>query len=258
MNAFERPSPASVGAALEVKKRRELAVSATEALSEIFEARVSIRDLLTIADVEEDSPARLTARRALRAVYSVSREDSEIARRLRRGDVYHYVEGVVEYGASTSRYLELMDACQLNPEETTGLYSLREMIAEYTDGWKPGFQYILEALAQAGVSVQHAALDPEHALAAFDEAGFFVDHESYKVGNQLIVAGQFDRPKFRPAWGNSAHRIVEDDTDGSITEGINESLKEGLRHPVEESDVADENQVWREEAIAEYLKNLGS
>jgi len=254
---FEKPSPTDVANTLERRKRQHLALKATDALSELFETEVSVPQILDIAESEEDTPARLTARRALRAVTTIAKEGSEVTQRLRGGDMYHYVEGVVTYGASTRRYLALMDSCGLNAEEATGIYALRELIAEYTDGTKPGLQQLIDALGAVGISVQHAAADPEYAAAKFDEAGFITDHATYQKGDATIVK-QFDRPIFYPTKGHSIHRLIDGDADGTVTEGIKEGLQETLRHPAEESDVVDDNQVWHQNNIADYLKNLGS
>lgn len=254
---FETPSPINMTKALERKKRQDLAVKATDALSELFETDVSVSEILDAAESEEDTPGRLIARRALRAVTTIAKENSEIAQRLSGGEIYHYVEGVVMYGASTRRYLALMDSCGLNAEEATGIYALRELVAEYTDGSKPGLQQIIDALGAVGISIQHAAADPEHAAAAFDEAGFITDHATYQKGDATIIK-QFDRPLFYPTQGHSINRLVEGDEDGTVTEGIKEGLQETLRHPAEESDVIDDNQVWHENNIADYLRNLGS
>lgn len=253
---FEAPSPIDVAKTLERRKRQTLAIRATEALSELFEAEISVSQLLDIADSEEDTPARLAARRAVRAIASIAKEDSEVAHCLRKGEIYHYVEGVVTFGASTQRYLALMDSCGLNAEEATGIYALRELIAEYTNGHKPGLQQIIDALGAVGVSIQHAAADPEYAAIAFDEAGFMIDHASYP--GDITKTKQFDLPVFYPTQGHSVHRLVEGDADGTVTEGIKEGLQETLRHPAEESDVVDDNQIWHQENITNYLKNLGS
>lgn len=254
---FETSSPINMAKTLERKKRQDLAVRATDALSELFETEVSVSQILDIAESEEDTPARLTARRALRAITTIAKEGSEVAQRLRAGDMYHYVEGVVTYGASTQRYIALMDSCGLNAEQTTGIYALRELVAEYTDGTKPGLQQLIDALGAVGISVQHAAADPEYAAAKFDEAGFITDHATYQKGDTTIIK-QFDRPLFYPTQGHSINRLIEGDEDGTVTEGIKEGLQETLRHPAEESDVIDDNQVWHENNIADYLKNLGS
>lgn len=258
VNSENMPSPIDMAKTLEQKKRQDLAVRATGALSALFEADVSLSQILDIADSEEDTAARLTARRALRAVTSIAKEDSEVARRLGKGDMYHYIEGVVTYGADTQRYLALMDSCGLSAEEATGIYALRELIAEHTNGAKPGLQQIIDALGAVGISIQHAAADPEHAAIAFDEAGFISDHAFYRRGESYIVTRQFNQPVFSPARGHSARRLVEGDGDGTVTEGIKEGLRETLRHPVEESDVVDDNQVWHQNTIENYLKNLGS
>jgi hypothetical protein len=108
MNVRE-PSPYDMKTTLDRKVRHELAVRATDALSEIFEVDVSLAALLEIAESDEPSAARLTAKRAVRAVAAISKEDSKVIEQIGQNNVYHYMEAVVVYGASDKRYFDLMD-----------------------------------------------------------------------------------------------------------------------------------------------------
>lgn len=57
--------------------------------------------------------------------------------------MYHYVEGVIEYGASEKKFLELMDELELSAEEVTGLYAVRKLVADASDGNTPSFPLLL-------------------------------------------------------------------------------------------------------------------
>jgi hypothetical protein len=251
------PSPYDMKTALDRKVRRELAVRATDTLSEIFEVDVSLAALLDIAESDEPSAARTTAKRAIRAVTSISKEGSDVIERVGQNNVYHYVEAVVVYGASDKRYFELMDTLQLSAEAATGLYALREQIAEHTDGSLPSLPSIINALDSVGISIHQAAYDPDSALAAFEDAGYIFDHVIYQ-GDNGDKNVQYTRTIFFPAKGHTVNRLVDDDVDGSVTQGIREGLQESLRHPIEESDDEDENQRWHQDVIGDYLKNLES
>lgn len=237
--------------ALSLAVRRELALQATDAVSEILDVDVTIRSLLYAAETEKPTRDRLIARRALRTIKAVIDEDSRVMKAIGQDGIYDYAEGVINYGASDNKYLALVEAFQLSAAEATGLYALREQIAEQTNGKKPGFDQILDALSKLSMSVYEAANDPESALAAFDEAGFITDHVTYERFDRMVDK-QFDMAIFHPKQ-IGLDRIVEGDPDGSRTEAIQDGLKEELRRPVEE--VEDES--WRPASSVDYLKILG-
>jgi hypothetical protein len=236
---------------LELAARRELALQATDAVSEVLETDVTVRGLIDAADSTEVSRDRLIARRALRAIGAIIVEDSKVLQTIGQNGIYHYTEGVINYGASDRKYFALIEAFQLTAEEATGLYALREQIAEQTNGRRPGFDMIIAALYRVGMSVYEAANDPDAALAAFDSAGYITDHVEYDRFDRRVQK-QFDTAGFHPV--QSKHeRISSDDTDGSLTEAIQNGFKEALRRPIEE--VEDES--WRPASSEDFLKNLG-
>jgi hypothetical protein len=237
------------GAELELLQRRELAVRATDAISEVLEADVSLRSLIALASQERKSDERLTARRAVRCVEAIARPNSTIVRAVGEKSLYHYVEGVIEYGASDSMYLSLMDEHEMDPEEVTSLYALRELIGEYNDqGRRPGFKALEGTLATLGISFKDAAGDPQGTLDKLDEAGYFVAFKGQSLTSKII---------FSPKLAGSQDRLVLDDADGSITKGILEGQKAQMSRPFEEVD--DEMETMSaERTIEEIRKNLNA
>jgi len=239
--------------ALEQARRRNLALQATDMMSEILGTEVTIPALVILAGDDEPTDVRLKARRALRCTESIARENSEIVAAVGEKNLYHYVEGVLIFGASDTLYLQLMETYGLNAEEVTGLYALRELIAEHTNGQRPGMPTIVHALNQLGVSVQSAAQDPEEALIAFDKAGFITDYLERKTGNRTYFT-QFNQVALRPSPYKPTPRLLEDDIDGSLSTAINDALKYNLRNP-EESDEGED--IWQAKNVEDCLKSLG-
>lgn len=203
--AMQLPEPEINPAAIALVARRELALQATGFISEVLEVDVTVPMLLTLATGAEEPSVHLAAVRALRCVESIAREDSAVVQAVGEQSLYHYVEGVIQYGAREDRYLQLMDELGLSAEGVTGLYALREAIAEETNGQKIGFPTLLHALKEAGISIEEAALDYEEALARLDEAGFIVGYAGSRI---------FDRPIFSVDIARSVGRLgVNKDTD---------------------------------------------
>ncbi len=229
---------------LELKVRRTLAVQALDSVSEVLERPVTPKQLLDIIDDKTlSSGVRLIAKRAIRCIVSIS-ENSTLVDTVGTDGVYHYTEAVMLYAASDKNFLELMEKQDLTAEEATGLYALRELIAENANEQRPSFQQIFEALKGISMSVYDAAHDPDSAVEAFDAAGYFTDHFSRK---------QLNGPIFYPPYAESTHHIVEDDTDGSVSKGITDGIRESLQRPPEEQ----EGEAWQKEAAVEdFLKNL--
>ena len=232
----DRGIPASdkgpTSAEIALIERRELAVRATDAISEVLEVDVTIPALIMLADQSETQPVRLAAVRALRCVEAIARDDSAVVAAVGEHGIYHYVEGVIQYGASEKNYLALMEAHQLDAVGVTALYDLREQVATYTNGRKPGFRAMHEALLSIGISSVDAANDPETAVRALDEAGYFIDHVGTTQWSRI-----FDQPIFAPNLTAESARIVEDDIDGTMTRGILEGIKSHFsRHPEEIED----------------------
>lgn len=228
-------------------RRRELAVRAIDAASEVLEFTISPSRLIELAEREDiDRETRLLAERTLRCIGSVAK-DVKLMEAIGEGGIYPYAEGVIMYGASNQKYLELMDRFRLNPEEVTGMYALRELIKEQVNDVQSSalsFTNIAAALEYIGWTVEQAANDPDGALEQFDRQGFFRDHTGTR---------QHDVPLFRPRLGYSIPRIVEVDEDGSLTEGIQEGLKEYFRQHPEEK----EGEPWSGEGNLDgFLKRL--
>lgn len=216
-------------AQLAVSQRRELALQATGAISEVLEVDVTVGALIRLADAEEATGVRLAAKRALRCVVAIAEENSPVVELCQNDEtgVYHFAEGVILYGADRNRYLQLAGEYELNAEQTTALYALREQIAEESDGSKPGFAAMVRALASVGITPSEAASDTDAALAALDDAGHFVSYLGKRV---------FDRPIFAPHHSPDSLRLVEDDDDGSVTKGIIWSIHDHLSRPPEEAE----------------------
>lgn len=183
---MEEPVP---GTDVELLARRDLAIRATEAIAEVLEVDVTVGALVRLSRAPEATEVRLAAKRALRCIESVAREDSAVVRAVGEKHIYHYVEGVIRYGASEPTYLGLMRIDRLSAAETTGLYALRQVIADEADGRLPGFPAIHRALQVIGMSPRAAVVDTDETVAALSEAGCFVDH----VGGTT-----FNRPIFFP------------------------------------------------------------
>jgi hypothetical protein len=189
-----------VGTDLDVVARRELALHALDTIGEVLEVDVSVAALMHLAK-DKDKTVRVNAKRALRTIEAIGREDSEVVRRVGQTSLYHYVEGVMLYGASQRTYLGLMELFHMTAEEATALYALREQIADacHTSDEKPGFPTLVKALAKVGMSPAEAAMDTDAALHAMDAAGFFVGY-----GPKTTL----DHPVFRPY---PAARILKGD-----------------------------------------------
>lgn len=184
-----------VGTDIEIIARRELAIRAVDAIAEVLEVDVSVHNLLILAANDQPTPVRLAAKRALRCVEAIGRQGSPLIKAIGEVGIYDYVEGVVEFGASETTYLDLVSAFRLTAAEATGLYALRRLVAEHSDGHEEGFPTLIRALASVGISPSQAGRDPEEAVAVLDEAGFFIDHAGGVT---------FDRPIF---WPRGAGRV---------------------------------------------------
>jgi hypothetical protein len=196
LDAMERAEQAGLDGPLsqdlDVVAQRELAVRTVEMIRDVLEVDVSVDALKQLAADEEPGVVRLAAKRALRAVVEIGRDESEVVRRVGEASLYHYVEGVIDFGASERTYLGLMELYALTAEEATALYALRTGVAEQCydeENRKPGFPALIKALETVGMSPAEAAADTDAALAAMQEAGFFVDHGPRTT---------YDRPKFWP------------------------------------------------------------
>ncbi len=228
---------------LEVQRKREAAIRATDAVSEVLDVSVSISALIHRANNEnENEDERVVAKRALRAIGTVAMHDTELSRMIGEDDVYDYTEGVVLYGASDRLYLDLMQKYRLTPAEATGMYALREMVKEHTKN--VGMAALVEALRTVGISAQQAGQDPEMALSAFDEAGFFTDHINGKQLNATV---------FYPNISSTPARLVDNDPDGSRSQHIIDDYKDHLKQPPEQN----EEEAWQPTSNVDFLKKLG-
>lgn len=230
-----------------VVRRRELAVRAIDAASEVLEFTIAPSRLIELAEREDiDRETRLMAERTLRCIGSIAK-DAKLIEAIGEEGIYPYTEGVIMYGASNYKYLELMDRFKLSPEEVTGMYALRELIKEQVNEVQSpalSFTNIAAALEYIGWTIEQAANDPDGALEQFDSEGFFRDH---------TLSRQHDAPLFKPRLGYAIPRIVDADDDGSVTKGIQEGLKEYLRQHPEEK----EGELWLGEGSLEsFLKKL--
>lgn len=200
--------PTPTVAELELVRRRELAVQATDAIAEVLDEQVTVPELMRQADSPEATPGRLRARRALRCVFDIGVEDSPVVAAVGETNLYHYVEGVLQYGSNRNTYLGLMDAFSLTAEQATGLYALRELIADETDGNRIGFPTLQRALREVGLSMQQAANDPDSTITAFMDAGLFVNYNGSRI---------YDHPVFSVELSNL------DKTPGSHRDNIKDS-----------------------------------
>ena len=228
-------TPKDIGRELDVARRREVALRTADIVAEVLEADVTIPQLQALSEQTlpvrrghkpEKTPVARLATRALRAIQSISKEDSTMLQVVGENGIYHYAEGVIEYGASDSMYLTLIGEHGMDPEEVTALYSLREMIAEHTNGRKPGFATLEAAMRRLNMTMKQAAGDPEAAVTMMSDAGFFLDHKYAKVFNQPIFS-----PKLA-----ELQPMVEDDTDGTITIGILEGFRAHFSRDPDEID----------------------
>jgi hypothetical protein len=185
--------PAPTAQEMEVLHRRDLVFQATSALEEVLDVRVSVPALLVLAQDKEPTQVRLQAKRALRCLTHIGTKDSPVVHAVGVAGIYHYVEGVMDFGASKDTYMGLMETFRLSAEEATSLYALRELVADETNGQRVGFPTLCKVLESVGMSVQQAAQDPETALVAFHDAGLFVGYMRGVV---------FDRPVFMPGMQN--------------------------------------------------------
>lgn len=227
MTEFTEPTIPPINE-IELAARRDLAIKATYAISEVVGFDVTIPTLAEAAESPDPSMARVIARRALRCITEIASDDSRVLKAVGEDGIYHYAECVIDFGADTSKYLQLHDEEHLTASEVTGLYALREMVADNTNGDRPSFANIKEALSRVGMTVQLGAADPDEAASAFDAAGFFTDHSDRR---------QFARTIFFPPLGETPQRLVIDDPDGSITRGIIDGFSaEDRRFPEETED----------------------
>jgi hypothetical protein len=174
---------------IELVARRELAQQALGAIVEVFDMPVTVDQLLVIAQEPDPSDARLGAKRALRAIEAIGREDTPVIRKIGETGIYHYIEGVVMYGAAEDRYLSLMENHGLTAQETTALYEIRRQVREQTYDKHLGFGQLIAALESIGIDPQQAATDTDAAVASMEQAGFFVGYRRGRV---------FDGPAFIP------------------------------------------------------------
>jgi hypothetical protein len=194
---------------LDVLRRRELALQAVEALEEVLEVKINVPSLLSIAESEDPTPARLQARRALRCIKDIGEEDSPVVKAVGETGVYHYAEGVIQYGCGRHTYLGLMEKFDLSAEEVTSLYALREMIAEeINDDARIGFPELQKALIKVGSSMRQAAEDPDSTIAAFTAAGFFVNYNRGKIYDHPIFSSD------KPAGERSLGRHIDNSRNG--------------------------------------------
>ncbi len=182
--------PAVQAAELDVVRRRDLIILATEEMATLLDVEVSIPNLLTIAQEVKPSTARLNARRALRCLYQIGVDDSIVVRAVGEDKLYHYVEGVMSYGASRATYLGLMGTFGLSAQQTTGLYELRRLVTDHAQGIRVSFPLLHSALEAVGITEQDAAEDTDFAMRAFEWAGFFATH----VGNKYFDHDRFIVP----------------------------------------------------------------
>lgn len=215
---------------LELLARRELALRATDAIAEVLERDVTVRGLERMVMSPTSEAERITGVRALRCVETIARSNSPIARAVGEAGIYNYVEGVIQYGADEKKFLELMNVKGLSAEQATGLYALRSLLAEYTNGQRQGFPFIEACLHQVGVSLAEAADDPDGTIDLLDKAGLLV---SYKGGRT------FNSPILAPNLADRSTRLVEDDPDGTLSASILEAQLEELGRPTEEIEGAD-------------------
>ncbi len=208
---------------LELLERRELALMANDAISEVFNIEVTPGMLLTLADAQEKTDVRLAAVRALRCIEAIGRRDSDVVAAVGEKGIYHYVEGVIQYGASEKYYLALSESYSFDAEQVTSLYDLREQIAIYTNGQKPGFRTIHAALESIGMTVRNAVRDTEAAVAALDEAGCFVAWKGSRTFDQPILSVKL----------GATETIVDEDPDRTVTKGILEAIRGAAYDPDE-------------------------
>ena len=212
--------PGPTSAELELVARRELALEAKDAVADVLGKNVTITSLQLLT--KSETPAvRLGAVRALRAVAAVAREGSAVVAAVGTKGIYHYVEGVVTYGASENCYLSLVSAYGMDAEGVTALYEIREQVAGYCNGRKPGFRTLHNALTRLGINPHEAAADPDGAVAAMEAAGYFIDHIGNSERSRI-----FDHPVFAPGLSENQSRVVDDDIDGSVTRGILEGFRD--------------------------------
>lgn len=208
MNEDQLHTPTA--AELELVRRRELAVQATDAIMEVLDEQLTVPDLMRQAEAPEATSGRLRARRALRCIYDIGVEDSPVVKAVGEVNLYHYAEGVVQYGSNRNTYLGLMEAFSLTAEQATGLYALRELIADQSDDTRIGFPTLQQALSEIGFSMKQAADDPDLALAAFVEAGFFVNYNGSRVYDQTIFSAKWSATDRKPG------RHIDDVRDSAV------------------------------------------
>lgn len=189
-------------AELDLIRRKAAAEAGLRGVAEVIgESSVPLTHLILIADEKTTSPARRTARRIISALAALASPNSELAAAV-GNDTYSLMEATIDYTASHRTYLELMQTYDLTPAEVTGIYALRDMIAQYTNG-DTNFPVIVQALERVQISPQQVAQDPEAVVRTFEEAGFFVSYIRGKV---------YDFPIFRPDLKNPRWLMRTSDT----------------------------------------------
>lgn len=231
---------------LELVARRELAIRTTDAISEVLDRDITVRGLERMATNRLNRRERLTGVRALRCLEAIARHDSEVVKAVGETGIYHFVEGVIQYGADEKKYLSLVDKEGLSAEQVTGLYAVRELIAGYTEG-RPTFPAIEKALATLGMSLADAADDPEHTVERLDEAGYFIDNKGKRI---------FDRPIMAPNLADRSARVLEDDPDGTLSQAILDAQRADISRPLDEIEDEGEDRVARE--VIEILSEINS
>lgn len=171
-------------AELELAQRRELALTGMEYVSDILGHDVSAQMLLdTRNNPEVSHSAQLTAKRAVRFIGSIAKQDSEIAKHLKTDDdMYAVAEAMVVYGADENRYIRLLSDSALTPEEATGIYAVREVISDHFDT-SATLQEIIDVLTDIGIDPRSVRFDVEQAVVDMYEAGYIVRPYSHPDSN---------------------------------------------------------------------------
>lgn len=170
--------PPNAGAGLVVRQQpNELAVRSLGVIAEVFGTPIAPDALVKVADSPDSSPERLLARRALRFAEALTREDSPLAQVIIDDDtkgtkLYAAAEAALLFGAASGTYVNLVQRDDLTPSQATGMYALREEIAEdYLDGSKVSLGQLTEALEVAGIDVRRVYRGPSTVAAELSERG---------------------------------------------------------------------------------------
>ncbi|HWB39208.1 MAG TPA: hypothetical protein VG604_03100 [Candidatus Saccharimonadales bacterium] len=197
---------------LSLVQRKALALTSFDAASSILEREVNVAVLARMAE-SVDQRTRLTGKRALRAIEAATRPDSKVIKAIGEQGIYPFMEGVILYGADTAKFLALLreEDEGLTPETVTGLYALRESIAQHSeDGKMPSFPSIKRALQRLGISLADGGADPDMIAELIDQTGML---------EKTASSGRGGTPAFiAHSYGNEP--LVEDDPDGSFSEAI--------------------------------------